>query len=64
VSGDGDSELGGRLIEGAEVSSKTGALSSFLAKRKESRREKRIKLKAVTRVVLVNISALEEPKAV
>lgn len=60
----GVSVLGGRLIEGEDESSITGTLSSFLAKRKERRREKRIKLNAVTLVVLVSMSALEEPKAV
>ena len=45
-------------------SSTTGTTSLFLAKRKESRREKPIKLKAIIRVVFVRMSALEEPKAV
>jgi hypothetical protein len=51
-------------MEGAEVSSITGTLSSFFANKKESKRENKIKLSAITRVVLVNMSALEEPKAV
>jgi hypothetical protein len=61
----GDSDwVGDGEIEGAEESSITGTLSSFLANKKESNKENKIKLRAITLVVLVRISALDEPKAV